>query len=117
MVRLQLASGHYVCSYDLKRGREHQIYWRIVKADQHFETDPFFTQNKSVDAQRGEVVGRGHDDNPEVAHRDWVQYTDHIVQIPSFKPLDKEALKLRINRISDIRFDAPPIPRSARILT
>ena len=94
LVRLQLQTGRYVCTFDPKTGREHQIYWMIVKDDQHFRTDPFFTQG-----------------NPEVAHRDWAQYTDHLPQFPPFKPLDKEALRVRIDRISDIAFDAPPIPQ------
>src|SRR5467141_2465107 len=59
LVRLQFRTGGHVCSFDPKAGREHEIYWTIVKADQHFSTDPFFTQG-----------------NPEVAHRDWAQYID-----------------------------------------
>jgi hypothetical protein len=97
LVRLQLQAGRYVCSFDPKSGREHQIYWVIVKDDQHFRTDPFFAQG-----------------NPEVAHRDWAQYIDHLPQFPPFKPLDKEALRIRIDRISEIPFDAPPAPQVAK---
>ena len=94
LAHLQLRTGKYVCTFNPKSGREHEIYWVIVKDDRHFSTDPFFTQG-----------------NPEVAHRDWAQYVDHIPQIPPFKPLEKVALKLRIEKISDIAFDAAPIPQ------
>jgi hypothetical protein len=97
LIRLQFVAGRHVCSFDPKPGREHEIYWVIVKDDDHFRTDPFFTQG-----------------NPEVAHRDWAQYIDHLPQFPAFKPLDKEALKVRINKISDIPFDAPPIPQVSK---
>jgi hypothetical protein len=99
LVRLELRAGRYVCTFDPKTGREHQIYWAIVKDDQHFRTDPFFTQG-----------------NPEVAHRDWAQYIDHLPQFPPFEPLDKEALRTRIDKISDIPFDTPPIPQVGKDL-
>jgi hypothetical protein len=103
MVRLQLTAGRYVCSYDPKKGREHLVYWKIVKADQHFGTDPFFNQDNPEDVH--------HRDNPEVAHRDWAQYIDHLPQFPPFKPLEKAALRARIDKISDTPFDTPPIPQ------
>jgi hypothetical protein len=112
-VRLQLKAGRYVCSYDPKKGREHQFYWKIVKADQHFGTDPFFAQNKPQDANRQDnSEDPNRQDNLEVAHRDWAQYIDHLPQFPPFKPLEKEALRARIDRISEIPFDAPPIPQA-----
>jgi hypothetical protein len=97
VAQLQAAAGHYVCTFKQKKSREHEIYWEIVSDDRHFSADPFFNQG-----------------NPEVAHRDWAQYTDHLPQLPPFRPLDKEALRIRIDRISDIPFDAPPIPQLVR---
>lgn len=94
MVRLQLTAGQHFCIYSPQKGREHHLYWAIVRADPHFGTDPFFTQGNQE----------------EVDHRDWAQYTDHVPLPDSFKPLNKEALRVRIDRISDIPFDAPPIP-------
>jgi hypothetical protein len=117
MVRLQLKTGRYVCSCHRKKGREHQIYWNTVKTDQHFAADPFFAQKKPQDAKRHEnPKDPKPQDNLEVDHRDWAQYIDHLPQLPAFKPLDKEALKGRINRISDIPFDAPPIPQIGKDL-
>jgi hypothetical protein len=104
LVRLHLTGGRYVCTYDSKKGREHQVYWKIVKADQHFGTDPFFNQGNPEDAQ--------HQDNPEVAHRDRAQYADHLPQFPVFRPLEKAGLKTRIDKISDTPFDTPPIPEA-----
>jgi hypothetical protein len=96
LVHLHLEAGRYVCNFEPKNGREHEIYWLIVKDDPHFISDPFFTQG-----------------NPEVSHRDWAQYIDHLPQLPPFRPLDKHALRLRIDRISEIPFDTPPIPQAS----
>ncbi len=95
--RLEILAGRYVCNFDEKAGREHQIYWALVKDDQHFMPDPFFIH-----------------DNSEVDHRDWAQYADHIPQFPQFRPLNREALKARIDRISEIPFATPPIPQADR---
>ncbi len=96
MVRLEIQGARYACSFDGKTGREHQIYWTFVKDDPHFVADPFFIH-----------------DNSEVEHRDWAQYTDHLPQFPQFRPLNKESLRARIDRISEIPFTTPPIPRAA----
>jgi hypothetical protein len=99
IVRLQLQGGRYVCNFDPKTAgdREHRVYWKIVKKDPHFAGDPFFTENNS--------------DESDVAHRDRANYADHLPQFPMFRPLDAAALKTRIDRISEIEFSAPPIPR------
>jgi hypothetical protein len=78
------------------------VYWQIVKQDQHFAADPFFTEyNPAVDES-------------DVAHRDRGNYADHLPQFPSFRPLDAVALKARVDRISEIEFTSPPIPRVSR---
>src|SRR2546426_2507216 len=104
IVHLELQGGRYVCSFDPKTAgdREHRVYWRIVKKDRHFAADPFFTENNSVI------------DESDVAHRDRANYADHLPQFPVFRPLDAIALKTRIDRISEIEFSSPPIPRVSR---
>ena len=104
IVRLELHGGRYVCHFEPKNAgdREHRVYWKIVKGDQHFVTDPFFTENKSSD------------DESDVAHRDRANYADHLPQFPVFRPLDAAALKYRVNRISELEFASPPIPRASR---
>jgi hypothetical protein len=104
IVRLELQSGHYICSFNPKKAgdREHAVYWKIVKADKHFAADPFFTDyNPTID-------------DSDAAHRDRINYADHISEFPVFKPLDSKILKDRIDKISEIEFIAPPIPRVSR---
>jgi hypothetical protein len=94
MAHLDSQHGRHVCRFNAKTGREHEIYWTIVKEDPHFIADPFFPSN-----------------NSDVAHRDWANYADHLPQFRPFRPLDKDALKARIERISEIPFALPPIPQ------
>jgi hypothetical protein len=104
VVHLQIQGGHYLCSFDPKKAgdREHKLYWRIVKSDQHFAADPFFTEyNPALDES-------------DVAHRDRANYADHLSQFPVFRPLDGVSLKTRVDRISEIEFTSPPIPRVSR---
>jgi hypothetical protein len=102
IVYLQLQAGKHFCSFNPKDAnhREHRFYWRLVKQDQHFASDPLFTAND---------VDQGPSD---VAHRDLANYADHLCVFPMFKPLDAEALKNRVQHIADIQFTAPPIPRT-----
>lgn len=104
IVRLELQGGSYICSFDPKTAgdREHRVYWKIVKKNAHFAADPFFTENNSLI------------DESDVAHRDRANYADHLPQFPMFRPLNAIALKTRIDRISEIEFSAPPIPRVSR---
>jgi hypothetical protein len=105
IVRLELAGGRYLCNFDPKTAgdREHRVYWKIVKRDSHFATDPLFTENKPAIDEF---------DQSDVSHRDRANYTDHLPQFPTFRPLDVAALRSRINRISEIEFATPPIPRA-----
>jgi len=93
MVHLELASGRSICEFSGKTGREHEIYWATVKEDQHFVSDPFFSSR-----------------NLDVKHRDWANYVDHLYEFRPFRPLDREALSARIQRISEIPFATPLIP-------
>jgi hypothetical protein len=104
IVRLELYGGRYVCHFEPKNAgdREHRVYWKIVKGDRHFLADPFFTENKSSDEES------------DVAHRDRANYADHLPQFPVFRPLDAAALEYRVNRISELEFASPPIPRASR---
>jgi hypothetical protein len=101
VVRLEFQAGRYTCDFNPKAAndREHRLYWKIVKRDPHFAADPFFTDNNPAG------------DYSDVAHRDRASYADHLSQFPMFCPLDAAAVRIRINRISDIEFTAPPIPR------
>jgi len=93
MLRSELVAGRHVCSFRHLGGREHEIYWKTVKEDPHFSSDPFFPLA-----------------NLDVDHRDWANYVDHLSEFRPFRPLDKEALKGRIERISEIPFALPPVP-------
>jgi len=104
IVQLQFDGGHYIFSFNPKNAgdREHRIYWKLVKKDPHFASDPFFTDNNSAI------------DESDVAHRDRANYADHLPQFPVFHPLDAAAVKTRIDKISEIEFTSPPIPRASR---
>jgi hypothetical protein len=104
VVHLRLQGTRYICSFDPKTAgdREHRVYWKIVKKDPHFLSDPFFTDNNSAV------------DQSDVAHRDRANYADHLPHFPIFQPLDAVALRARIDRISDIEFGSPPVPRVSR---
>jgi hypothetical protein len=101
VVRLDLQSGRHICSFDPKQGadREHRLYWKLVKRDAHFVSDPLFTENDpELDAS-------------DVGHRDRANYADHLDQFPFFRALDAPVLKARVQFISQIEFTTPPIPK------
>jgi hypothetical protein len=104
IVRLQMASGRYTCTFESKKGgdREHKFYWETVKAHPYFASDPFFTVNNAgIDAS-------------DVGHRDRASYADHLLRFPNFRPLNMSELAERIDHISKIEFDTPPIPRVSK---
>jgi hypothetical protein len=100
IVRLEFQAGRFVCSIEEKtvRDREHRFYWKVVKANALFAADPFFTHN---------LPG----DESDVGHRDRANYADHLSTFPMFRPLNTADVKARIERISEIEFQTPPIPR------
>jgi len=104
IVRLELQGGRFICSMNKSavHDREHRFYWQIVKLNTLFASDPFFSQNDSTT------------DQSDVAHRDYANYIDHLPHFPVFRPLDAEALRSRIDRISEIEIKSPPIPRVSR---
>lgn len=100
IVRLEYNGGRFVCTYEPKTNhdREHRFYWKVVTSNPLFAGDPFFTQNLPADES-------------DVAHRDRANYADHLPTFPAFRPLDADAVKSRIEKISDIEFDVAPIPK------
>jgi hypothetical protein len=90
MVRLENVTGRHICSSHSKAGREHEIYWQMVKQDGQFRDDPIFTS-----------------DGSEVAHRDWANYADHLPQMPKFRSIEVATLKIRIEKISRARLSSP----------
>jgi hypothetical protein len=104
IVKLELIGGTHVEYQNKNRThREHKIYWKIVKDHKLFQGDPLFTSNSS-----------GGTTPADVDHRDTASYADHLAQFTTFRPLDEQALKNRIRRISGIEFSTPPIPDAAR---
>jgi hypothetical protein len=102
IVRLELQGGQFVCSMSKSamHDREHRFYWHVVKGNSLFASDPFFTQNESTP-----------DQTSDVAHRDFANYVDHLPHFPVFHPLDAALLRARVDRISEIEFNAPPVPQ------
>jgi hypothetical protein len=60
--------------------------------------DPLFTENPE-DA-----------DPSDAAHRNYTNYADHLFRVPSFRALDEQSMRDRVQFISEIPFDDPPIP-------
>lgn len=102
--QLDLAGNPLNCTYDPKKAndREHRIYWKAVKANPLFANDDLFTEN---DSSR---------DPSDSGHRDHANYKDFLQTFPVFQPLDREQVRLRIQRISSIKFTVPPIPSVKR---
>lgn len=105
IVRFEITSGNYSCTLEPKKAneREHHVYWKIVKADKHFATDPLYTENAP------------NDDGPsDTSHRDCANYADHLGQCDKFMPLELGRMKARVQMMSEIPFTDPPIPRRDR---
>ena len=102
--QLDLAGNPLSCTYDPKKGsdREHRIYWKAVKANPLFANDDLFTENDS------------NQDPSDSGHRDHANYKDLLQSLPPFHPLDREQVRLRIQRISAIEFSVPPIPSAKK---
>lgn len=101
IAQLALDGGNYVCTFLKKNATdgEHKLYWRLVKQSAAFATDGFFTLNDPSA------------ENSDIRHRNHANYADHIGGFPMFRPLDAQTTKDRIEFISKIVFDAPPLPR------
>jgi hypothetical protein len=95
-----LKQGHHVCSFSSRSGseREHKLYWNCVKRDEHFQSDPLFTEYNP---------GR---DQSDVRHRDRANYSDHLFPYPAFHELNRIEMIERVYQISQIEFMTPPIP-------
>lgn len=92
------------CGFTSKRAgdAEHKFYWKITKNTNLLREDGLFTENR-VDS-----------DESDIRHRNFANYADHLLDYPDFAPLDETDLKDRIDQISKIVFDAPPIPRFSK---
>ncbi len=100
---LTYVSGRYVCKFTKKKsgkgGGEHALYWDLVKDHPVFSADPLFTKNTL------------NQDASDAGHRNRANYLDHIYEYPNFQPLNREALKNRVDHISKMVFQTPPIPK------
>lgn len=103
IAQFTLQAGKSRCTFIKKNAGdgEHSIYWRLVKSDTHFQNNPLFTKNETIDPSDGN-------------HRNLANYGDHIFQYPSFQALNEEQVKARIDFISKISLTAPPIPARSR---
>jgi hypothetical protein len=104
IVQREFSGNQLQCTYSRKNGsdREHKIYWKFVKANSLFASDPLFTENDSTR------------DPSDAGHRDFANYKDFLQNFPTFHPLDRVHLRERIQKISSIEFTAPPIPSVSR---
>jgi hypothetical protein len=100
IAQFNVQGGQLRCDFTNKGAgtREHGFYWKVVHNDSYFADDPLFPLN---------------DDNAvisDAAHRGRANYADHLQRVPAFQVLDQREIKDRIERISEMEFDAPPIP-------
>ena len=104
IAQLALSSGRYICTFDKKNGGdgEHKLYWKLVKRSASFAEEELFTLNDPSSEES------------DIRHRNHANYSDHLASYLVFKPLDERALKDRIDYISKIAFDTPPIPRFSK---
>ena len=101
--QLELNGNQFLGTFNPKNGsdREHKFYWKVVKDNSLFVTDPFFTYN---DSKR---------DPSDAGHRGRANYADFLQDFPTFQPLDRQEVVRRIQKISNIECSAPPIPSAA----
>ncbi len=101
IIKLDLNASGNVCNVRPKggEGREHDVYWKIVKAYNPFDNDPLFTDNKARNSQLSDAK-----------HRERANYADHVNKVPNFIALDLETLQERANHIANLSLDVPPIP-------
>ncbi len=101
IARIDINGGKHYCHIDNKGGndREHKYYWKTVKNDICFKSDPFFTSNEE----------NGSDS--DAGHRHIANYHDHVNGFPNFNPLSKDILMQRIDYLSKIELSSVPIPR------
>jgi hypothetical protein len=105
LVSLQSSKSGYVLRFTRRRGnhgREHTYYWECVKNHTEFQRNPLFTSNPiSVDVS-------------DVEHRNLANYVDLLNEFPnlSFPQIDK--MKERIDKLSKMEFQDPPIPNRTR---
>ena len=104
LIELKWEKPRYVCVFKSKDAgdAEHKLYWRILKNSTLFQSDGVFVEN------------RPDDEESDVRHRNHANYADHLAPYPTFKVLDEQTLKDRIEYISKIVFDAPPLPRFSK---
>ncbi|MBA5872723.1 MAG: hypothetical protein GDA68_22440 [Nitrospira sp. CR2.1] len=104
LARLEVTKSGYICQIERKhaKDREHSSYWKLVKSDIHFVSDPLFTANEAAAFET------------DVGHRDRATYSDHVSNLPTFKVVEVGELRNRIKLISTIAFDTPSLPRPSR---
>jgi len=107
IVRWNLENGQHFCSFTSRGGGEpeHKLYWNWVKRDEHFEADPMFCEYNPVA------------DASDARHRGRANYSDHLFSYyPAFRVLNRKELSERIQQISQIEFQDPPIPDINRFI-
>lgn len=104
IVERDLSGNQLQCTFRRKNGndREHKVYWKLVKVNSLFASDPWFTENDSTR------------DPSDAGHREFANYKDFLQDFRTFHPLDRAQLRHRIQKISSIEFNTPPIPSVSR---
>jgi hypothetical protein len=104
IAHLTLQGGALVCDFVGKGAgeREHKFYWKAVRNEPYFASDPLFPENDD------------HAVISDAAHRGRANYADHVIRFPQFQALSEEETRTRVERISDMEFDSPPIPSCDR---
>jgi hypothetical protein len=101
VAHLMTGAGGFSCMFTSKEAgdHEHKLYWKLVNASDQFKDNGLFTENLA-------------DSNiSDIAHRNYANYADHLGIYPMFEPLNEQILKDRIDHITKIEFDTPPLPR------
>lgn len=105
VVHLETVSGSagFSCKFDSKGGghREHEFYWKVVNDENVLASSQLFVRNiRGVDAS-------------DCAHREKANYHDHLGNFPQFNPLTDVELQQRLDRLAQIDFQPPRIPRTS----
>lgn len=101
IIQVAVSGKQYLCHVIRKQGgdREHKFYWKTVKNNSRFATDPFFTKNEEGQTRS------------DISHRSKANYADHLNRFPTFQALDEAYLKERVEKIASIELSDAPIPK------
>jgi hypothetical protein len=101
VAQIKISNGQYVCTFIDRHAnhREHKYYWKVVHEDPNFSGCHLFRYNDELQ------------NVSDAGHRCLANYGDNINQFQAFNFPSTTDIVNRVEIISNMSFDDPPIPR------